>query len=108
MNEANFCNKEQSPEDRARTMEKQANFQKELAALLNKYSAENGSNTPDFILASYLKGCLDVFDNAIAAREVWYGNPCGNGIITIDEKGNVDPPSAVPLLAGIQRLRQES
>lgn len=27
-------------------------------------------------------------------------------IITIDEKGNIDPPSAKPLIAGIARLRQ--
>lgn len=29
---------------------------------LNHSSAENGSDTPDFILANYLLGCLAAFD----------------------------------------------
>lgn len=43
-----------------------------LMGLLNKHSAENGSNTADFILAEYLLGCLRAFDAAVNAREVWY------------------------------------
>ena len=45
----------------------------ELAALVNRYSAENGSDTPDFILAVYLLRCLDAFDESVNARERWYG-----------------------------------
>ena len=37
-------------------------FEKELTDLLNRYSKENGSNTPDFILARYLIGCLKNYD----------------------------------------------
>lgn len=48
---------------------------KQIAALLNEASAENGSNTLDFILASYLMDCLRAFDNAVCTREVWYGRP---------------------------------
>ncbi|GAA2554607.1 hypothetical protein GCM10010423_64730 [Streptomyces levis] len=48
-------------------------FNKELAALLNKYSAEEHSNTPDFILAQYLVTCLDAFTVASRNREEWYG-----------------------------------
>ena len=48
-------------------------FRKELAALINRYSAENGSNTPDFLLAEYLTDCLDSFDRVVTAREKWYG-----------------------------------
>lgn len=49
---------------------------KELTTLLNKYSAENGSNTPDFILAQYLLGCLRVWNDHVQWRERWYGrNP---------------------------------
>jgi hypothetical protein len=44
-----------------------------LKALLNAESAENGSNTPDHILADYLLASLDAFDAATAARESWYG-----------------------------------
>lgn len=49
-----------------------ANFQKELRHLLNSVSAENESNTPDFILAEYLGKCLDAFNSAVIARDKWY------------------------------------
>lgn len=49
-------------------------FRKELESLINKYSMENGSNTPDFVLADYLMGCLVVFDKAVIARGRWYGS----------------------------------
>lgn len=45
----------------------------EIATAINRCSAENGSNTPDFILAEYLTNCLAAFDAAIARREKWYG-----------------------------------
>lgn len=48
-------------------------FKKELERLINKYSMENGSNTPDFIIADYLVGCLDAYDTTVNAREKWYG-----------------------------------
>ena len=35
---------------------------------INCASAENGSNTPDFILAEYLMDCLKAFDRATRAR----------------------------------------
>lgn len=43
---------------------------------INSESAENESNTPDWILASYLLSCLKAFNTAIQQREDWYGrNP---------------------------------
>jgi hypothetical protein len=48
-------------------------FRKDLAGVLNKYSRENGSNTPDFILANYLVACLAAFDTASRSREEYYG-----------------------------------
>lgn len=45
----------------------------DLAAVLNRHSRENGSNTPDFILAQYLSNCLDAYDVAIGQRAQWYG-----------------------------------
>jgi hypothetical protein len=39
---------------------------------LNKACAENGSDTPDFILAQYLMDCLDAFDNATFRRTKFY------------------------------------
>lgn len=50
-----------------------ATFDKQLAQLLNKFSKENGSNTPDFILAEYITGCLKAYELATIARENWYG-----------------------------------
>ena len=48
-------------------------FRKELESLINSKSLENGSNTPDWILAEFLAGCLTTFDVAVNAREKWYG-----------------------------------
>ncbi len=47
------------------------NFKKELEMLLNKYSKENGSDTPDFILAEYLDNCLKNFDNIVNQKNKW-------------------------------------
>jgi hypothetical protein len=47
-------------------------FRKELENLINKYSKENGSDTPDFILADYLADCLAAFDRAVRARTDFY------------------------------------
>jgi hypothetical protein len=44
----------------------------EIQQAINKHSAENGSNTPDFILASFLADCLDAFDRATNSRTEWY------------------------------------
>lgn len=48
-------------------------FENELQHLINRYSKENGSDTPDFILAEYMNNCLLAFNQAIEAREKWYG-----------------------------------
>ena len=48
-------------------------FENELAALLNRHSMENGSNSPDIVLATYLMGCLTTFNQAVKRREQWYG-----------------------------------
>lgn len=33
---------------------------------------ENGSDTPDFILAEFLANCLASFDETVVKREKWY------------------------------------
>ena len=48
-------------------------FADELRALLNGYSKENESNTPDIVLVKYIERCLDAFDEATRARDRWYG-----------------------------------
>jgi hypothetical protein len=47
-------------------------FRKELENLINRHSRENGSDTPDFILARYLTNALEIFDTAVKEREQWY------------------------------------
>lgn len=44
-----------------------------LTALLNAHNAEAVSDTPDFVLANFLRGCLVAFDGAVIERETWYG-----------------------------------
>jgi len=48
-------------------------FAQELTSLVNRYSQEADSDTPDFILAAYLVNGLVAFNNAVKAREQWYG-----------------------------------
>lgn len=48
-------------------------FEQELKSLINKYSMENVSNTPDFILATYLLACLAAYNSALTYRTAWYG-----------------------------------
>lgn len=47
-------------------------FLKELENLINRYSKENGSDTPDFILAEYLNDCLETFNHIHQRRSRWY------------------------------------
>lgn len=49
------------------------NFVTEIETVINKYSKENDSNTPDFILAVYLNKCLIAFSDAVYDREKWFG-----------------------------------
>lgn len=49
-------------------------LREEIAAAINRNSAENGSNTPDYILAEFLEDCLRSFDKALQQRDAWYGN----------------------------------
>lgn len=47
-------------------------FESELRQLINRRSMEQYSGTPDFILAKYLKRCLDAFTDAVQERTTWY------------------------------------
>lgn len=49
-------------------------FREELTSLINQHSLENGSNTPDFILSTYLADCLAAYDKATRRRSKWYGS----------------------------------
>ena len=52
----------------------ESEFEKELAALISKHYLQHGSNTPDFLLAKYLMGCLKTFNGVIRKRDQWYGD----------------------------------
>lgn len=65
-------------------------FEKELQHLINRYSMENGSDTPDFILAAYLVKCLEAFNATSRHREKWYGKELSIGVPQV-----LEPPPAV-------------
>lgn len=50
-----------------------SDFRKALEHAINRHSMENGSNSPDFLLAEYLVDCLAAFDKVVTRREAWYG-----------------------------------
>ena len=60
-------------EDSLEAFTPSAAFTIELERLLNKYSKENDSDTPDFILARYLEASLAAFNTSVKQRERWYG-----------------------------------
>jgi hypothetical protein len=53
-------------------MTAERNFEEELAALINRYSLENSSNTPDFILALAARRFLEVVNGLVQQRDRWY------------------------------------
>jgi hypothetical protein len=63
-------------------------LEQELSATLNRYSAENKSDTPDFLLARYLITCLAAYNACVNDREVWYGRH-GRGAA-------INPPGTKP------------
>lgn len=67
----------------------------EIETAINRNSAENGSNTPDFILAEYLTDCLSAFDKASTARERWYGKALRIGGVA--ELSSLAEPGAMTL-----------
>lgn len=52
--------------------EQPSTLEDELTRLLNRYSAENLSNTPDFVLARYLMMTLEAHTWATKRRDQWY------------------------------------
>lgn len=60
--------------------EEPGDLARKLSSLLNSYSRENASNTPDFILAAYMLDCLTAGEALIRRRDRWYGiNPAPGG-----------------------------
>ncbi len=51
----------------------EANFERELADLINKYSKEKFNHTPDFLLAKFINRALDNYTSTVMARDNWHG-----------------------------------
>lgn len=64
-------------------------LRQDIEHAINCNCAENGSNTPDFMLAEYLTDCLAAFDKAVAAREKWYGRDPAIGPAGIPTDGRM-------------------
>jgi hypothetical protein len=62
-----------APESTDEPIPEDTRLRDDIQSAINRVSAENGSNTPDFILAQYLVDCLTAYDKAVMAREKWYG-----------------------------------
>ena len=54
-------------------------FEKELKLLINKHSKEQNSNTPDFILATYITSSLKLYEIAVTHRDRWNSNIIAKG-----------------------------
>ena len=68
-------------------------FKKDLEAVINKHSMENGSNTPDWVLTEYLISCLDAFDQTTKKRDTWYDiapRPGWTGVTSQSEESAED------------------
>lgn len=55
------------------TNEPHRGFRSELTGIINFYSLDSESDSPDFILAEFLEDCLDAFDKAVNQRERFFG-----------------------------------
>ena len=56
----------------ATKLEEVTEFEKELSSLINKHSAEQKSDTPDFVLAAYLNDCLTAYNKTVAWNKAWH------------------------------------
>jgi hypothetical protein len=54
--------------------EKKTTFAKELENLLKRYSNENESDTPDWILAEHIRKTLETWNSSVLKRDKWYGH----------------------------------
>lgn len=75
-------------EENVEPPERTTQFRQDITTAINRASKENGSNTPDFILAQYLEDCLVAFDKASRHREQWYGKG-----LSISDLGDVASPT---------------
>jgi hypothetical protein len=61
-------------------------FFNELMQLLNRYSKESDSNTPDMLLTEYLIDCLNAYAKITNGRDKWFGFKPSNSLETNIER----------------------
>lgn len=74
-------------------------FQEDLKSLINSHSQETASGTPDYILAEYLMNCLASYNQALQARERWYGRSVNGKSIRSE---------SIPIPNSVQEAIQEN
>ena len=62
-------------------------FQVELSALLNKYGFDSNTDTPDFILAAYLRRCLSTWRFGVGYRDEYFNVDHGAVPETLQRNG---------------------
>lgn len=67
-------------------MKNETEFRTELESLINRHSMENGSNTPDFLLAEFLVCQLRVWNQYVTRREEWFGRAKRNESTALTER----------------------
>ena len=64
-----------------------------LGQLVNSYSKENDSDTPDILIANYLNSCLVNYGETVKARDAWFGvDMWSNDKLAILEKEIANEP----------------
>jgi len=50
-----------------------SHFEQKLVSIINGHCIENESDTPDHLLAEYIRGCLDIYNKTVKKRDEWHG-----------------------------------
>jgi hypothetical protein len=53
-------------------MDKNKELIEDLRRVLNQHSIDTAANTPDYLLAEYLNGCLDWYISTALQRDAWW------------------------------------
>lgn len=79
------------------------NANEDFASVINEHGLENGSNTPDFLLARFLEMCIRAWDRATNDRDNWYlGHVMGS------ENYDAAQARVRELEAEVERLREDA
>lgn len=78
--EADLAKEMEDFDNGRQTLPAPSEFERKLEKLINELNIEGcGGDTPDFILARFLRLQLSIFDSTVRRREHWYGR--GNELV---------------------------